>query len=367
MDAGSIARQRRQALGLVTRDLPSVGAVVRHFSALQGQDFLPALWSLSQRTSGSTYDEACAAFDAGELLRTHVLRPTWHLVAPADLHWLLAATGPRVHRLNAPYYRALGVDDDARRVVRETLERVLPGKALTRTQIGAELAAAGLATPVGNRLASLVMYAELEGWVCSGPRAGNQHTYMLMAERAPASPPIDRREALERMARAYFGTRGPATVKDLAGWASLTVAEATEAASSLGDEFYELELEGRRFLAAGSPPPGAPAGTVDLIQGLDEWVMSYSESRGIGSDGPPAAEPPETYFHAILLDGRLVGRWRYDRDSRGRPHAIQVFTYRPLQRSELDALDAEVARFAGFVGRPVSWEMSDERRGMGDG
>jgi hypothetical protein len=321
----------------------------------QGQDFLPALWSLCQRTAaGATYDEVCAAFDAGLLLRTHMLRPTWHLVAPEDILWVLAATAPRVHKLNAPYYRQLGVDDAAIAVVRRTLERVLPGRPMTRTAIGEEFHAAGLAEPKGNRLAYLLMFAELEGWICSGPRSGRQQTYMLSAERAPSAATLPRREAVVELARRYFRTRAPATVKDLAGWASLTIAEAAGARSALGSEFRESTVEGRTFVVGDEPPTMGPAG-VELIQGLDEWVMSYSHSRDLGLGGPWSSRPPESYFHAILSDGRLLGHWRYDRDARGRPHAIQVFTYRPMTGDERDGLDAAVQRFAAFVGGPVSW------------
>jgi hypothetical protein len=60
------------------------------------------------RVPGAT----AAAFDAGHFLRTHVLRPTWHFVAPEDIRWLLALTGPRVHRLNGTIYRQNGVNDE---------------------------------------------------------------------------------------------------------------------------------------------------------------------------------------------------------------------------------------------------------------
>ena len=38
----------------------------------------------------------------------------------------------------------------------------------------------------GQRLPYLLMHAELDALICSGPRRGAQHTYMLLDERAPA-------------------------------------------------------------------------------------------------------------------------------------------------------------------------------------
>ena len=144
MDSSTIARWRMRNLKLWRSDKRTPHEVIATLAASQGQDFLPGLWSIAQRTSPvMSYDDTVAAFDRGDLLRTHVLRPTWHLVAPADLGWLLTATAPRVHKLNAYYYRQLGVDEAAARKVRAVLERILPGRALTREEIGAELGASG--------------------------------------------------------------------------------------------------------------------------------------------------------------------------------------------------------------------------------
>ena len=84
--------------------------VVHRQGAMQSQEFGPAKWSVGQRISGATEPAISRAIDAGEILRTHVLRPTWHFVAPADIRWLLELTGPRVHQGNAGRYRELGLD-----------------------------------------------------------------------------------------------------------------------------------------------------------------------------------------------------------------------------------------------------------------
>lgn len=348
MDASTIARWRMHNLLLWHSDRRTPGEVIDTLAASQGQDFLPGLWSIAQRTSPlTTYDEATTAFDRGDLVRTHVLRPTWHLTAPADLRWLLTATAPRVHKLNAYYYRQLGVDEDAANKVRAVLERILPGRALTREEIGAELGASG------NRLAYLMMWAELEQWVCSGPRAGNQPTYSLVAERAPVDE-RDRDAALHELALRYFSTRSPATVKDLAGWASLTVTEANAARATL-EGFDELDVDGRTYVVRGEPPVAPDSPVVDLVQAYDECIMSYSESKDVlaverqwdGGTRPPA------YMHAILLDGQVVGHWRYDRDTKGRPERVETFTYRPMTGDERQALEGAVERFGAFAGRKV--------------
>ena len=74
-----------------------------------------------------------AAFARGAILRTHVRRPTWHLVTPAAIRWLLALTAARVHARNAILYRRLELDDATLARTRTVLANaLLRGSHLTR-------------------------------------------------------------------------------------------------------------------------------------------------------------------------------------------------------------------------------------------
>jgi hypothetical protein len=347
VDAATIARWRL-ANQLAPRSDPA--AVVGRFAAVQGQDLLPSAWAVAQRCAGSvTASEVEDAYSRGGMLRTHVLRPTWHLCDPVALRWLLTATAPRVHQLNAPYYRSLGVDDAARRTLRDVLERVLPGEALTRTEVARHLAEAGVAA-AGQRLAYLLMYAELEAIVVSGPMRGRQHTYSLFEERVPAADDEDRDAALARLATCYFTTRGPATVRDLAAWASLTIREAEQGRAAAGRALDSLEMEGRTYWrGAGDEPPPARESRTDLVQGLDELVMSYSDSRDLLTGGATIAAP-ETFYNPVLRDGRLAGLWRYER--RGGSFVIQSRLLDDLHA----AVTARAEEFSRFVEAPVTSE-----------
>ena len=227
---------------------------------MQAQDVGPAKWAIGRRTKGATDAQLDRAYAAGTILRTHVLRPTWHFVLPADIRWLLAATAPRVQARNAHRYRQLGLDA-------ETLERsgsllggaLCGGRQFTRKEAAATLTAAGIAVD-GQRLAYILMNAELNGIICSGAPRGSQHTYALLRERAPQARELTRDEALAELTLRYFTSHGPATAKDFASWASLTVADVTLGLQAVGARLQHEVIDGVAFWSAAAPP--APAARI---------------------------------------------------------------------------------------------------------
>ncbi|MEN0070422.1 MAG: winged helix DNA-binding domain-containing protein [Propionicimonas sp.] len=353
MDDATIVRWRMRNQLVRGRRPGSAAGVLERFAASQGQDLLPASWALSQRAGGLTEAAVRAECDAGAVLRTHLLRPTWHFVGASDLRWLLTATAPRVHRLNAPIYRRWGLAGESLGIVARVVESELAGgRHRTRAELGEALGAAGLPL-TGQGLAYAVMWAELEGLVCSGVQRGRQQTYALVDERTPAPDGRTRQEALVELARRYFTAHGPASVRDLAGWASLTLAEARSATADAGEE--SLVSGGRTLWHAAGEPPSTPGG-VDLVQGLDELVMGYFETRDVLLGGLAWGEGvPITYFHAVLSDGRLVGHWTYDRDGRGRPARLFTQATREWSDAETAGVAAAVADFGRFAGSAVEW------------
>lgn len=202
--------------------------MVRWLVGVQSQDYAGASWSVGQRVGGATDDAVAAAFDDGRILRTHVLRPTWHFVAPEDLRWMLALTGPRIAGAMASYNRKMELTRAVFARANRAIERALrDGRHLTRAELKTHLERARIGTSGLNRLAHIVMQAEIDGVVCSGPRVGNQFTYALLEERVPACRAWDRDEALGELAKRYFRSRSPATVHDFAWWSGLTAAPRT--------------------------------------------------------------------------------------------------------------------------------------------
>ena len=223
----AIAEQRLLNQRLTRAGFRRASDVVEWLGAVQAQEFEPAKWALGLRMRDSVVSaETQRAFDDGLILRTHVMRPTWHFVTAADIRWMTELTAPCVHRRMSTYDRQLGLDDKL--FVRGTglIERALGDRNyLTRAELGERLRAAGLALD-GVRLAHLAMHAELEGVICSGPRRGKQSTYALVAERARKAVRLSRDEALATLARRYFPSHGPATIRDFVWWSGLNTADA---------------------------------------------------------------------------------------------------------------------------------------------
>ncbi len=221
-----IARRRLHNQHVTRPGLRTPEAVVAWFGAMQAQEYAAARWAIGLRLPGSVGDaEIERAFDAGRILRTHVMRPTWHFVTTADIRWMLELTAPRVQRTLGSYTRQLGLD--ARTLTRATkvFERVLrDGQHLTRPELGEHLQKAGIEARL-NRLAHIALHAELERVICSGPRRGKQFTYALLDERAPRAIRLTRDEALAELTTRFFRSHGPATIRDFVWWSGLTTAD----------------------------------------------------------------------------------------------------------------------------------------------
>jgi Winged helix DNA-binding domain len=355
MKPEEIVHRRMYGQHLWGTPLKNPQTVVRRLAALQSQEFHFAKWSVAQRAKGVTEAAMDKAFADGTILRTHLLRPTWHFVLPEDIRWMLKLTAPRVNAVVAHYYRKLELDEKLFTKVNSTFANVLEGgRHLTRKELGAVLERSGIAVD-SSRLGFMMMRAELDGVVCSGALRGKQHTYALLDERAPKAKELDRDEALAELTRRYFTARGPATLKDYLRWSSLTAAEGKAAIDMVKSELDRDEVDGRTYWFEPSQRPERTSSTrIDLVQGYDECIMSYSESRDVLASTAPGEGPVDQspFIHAVLLNGRLLGHWRHA--SRTKYVIVETFLYRPLNRVEMKALEAAVDRYAEFKGVPIT-------------
>src|SRR5262245_2935263 len=229
-DPAEILRRRLESQHLLGQQVHDPREIVAHLGAVQSQDFAGALWALAQRVKDASLESLQCAFNRGDFLRTHVLRPTWHFVAPEDIRWMLALTGSRIRRSMANRARDLGMDPLLVSRANDVLARALEGgKSLTRSELGVALTEAGVEwRNDGGLLAHLASSAELAAVVCSGPLKGTQHTYALLEERVPRARSVSREEAVAKLVCRYFTSHGSATLNDFAWWSGLTVSDARQ-------------------------------------------------------------------------------------------------------------------------------------------
>jgi Winged helix DNA-binding domain len=346
----SIARQRMPGLGLTRPGAATPEAVVARLTAMQSQEHPYARWSVAQRMRASpTAAVVDEAFDEGRILRTHVLRPTWHYVAATDLRWLMGLSGPRVDAGNARRHAELELDAPTLNQAMNGIARAVEAAPRTRRQLAEILAGHGIST-AGQRLAYLLMHAELCRVVASGPMVGQQHTYAAFDQRVPTTDGPVGEEALATLAWRYFATRGPATLKDFVWWSGLPTANARRALEAVQPRLQTRKIEDREYWFAEEPKP-APRPRIDLVQCYDEAIISYSQTRDVLQT--PALSFPvprhlDGFIHVVLLDGKLLGHWR--RRHTGHQTSVETRIGRSLEPKEQIALEREIKRYVTFSG-----------------
>jgi hypothetical protein len=259
-----------------------------------------------------------------------------------------------VHRVMSSYNRKLGLD--ARTLTRGAaiIERALRDRQyLTRGELRERLQDGGVPLHTQS-LAHLVMYAELEGVICSGPRRGRQFTYALVAERAPAAVRLPREEALAKLARRYFRSHGPATIRDFAWWSGLTTADAKRGLEM--NRARRQEVNGRTYWTVGHDAGLATRnGTAHLLPVYDEYLVAYRDREivphgqvmmGFGSARTVA------FQHPLLMKAQVAGTWRPVRNTL--VPSIEVAPLRRLTRPERHALADAAARYGRFLGVSMS-------------
>jgi hypothetical protein len=348
----SIADQRLANQRVTINGHRDPAKLVSWLGAVQAQEFGPAKWGLGLRQpAGITDAKIQRAFDAGRILRTHVMRPTWHFVTPADICWMIELTGETVHRRMATYDRQLGLDASIFRRAAKVCERVLRDRNfLTRQELGRHFARAGL--PGSSwALGHIALYVEAEGVICSGPRRGKQSTYALIAERAPNAVRLSREEALSELARRYFRSHGPATLRDFVWWSGLSTSDAKRGLEMIRGR--EMKIDGRSYWTLGdSASARQPRRRLaHLLPVYDEYLVAYRDRDAV-PHGPAMvrarARGYVQFQHPIVIAGQVAGTWRAA--PKGDGVDVRLAPLRPFNKSESQAVRSEITRYRSFLG-----------------
>jgi Winged helix DNA-binding domain len=344
-----IARWRLRSQHLVLPYAVSAREAVGSLLAVQAENPSQAAWAVASRTQNPDQAELAALLDDGTIVRTHVLRPTWHFVRGEDLGWLLGLTGSRVRRVTGQQLRsAHGLDERSIDHAVAAVTQALADRGhLTRAQLADELRRRGIGGS-GQMLMILLAHAELDGLICSGPIAGGEHTYALMAERVPASRRLARAEALAELALRYFTGHGPATERDLAYWATLTLTDVRTGLAQVRDRLGSFQHDGRIFWhAPGDAPTGPQQPAAHLLQILDETYRGYQDSRWVLDAADDVPRTRETAAGMALADAQLIAAMR--RTIAQNHVQFDLRPYRALRPAEVEALDQAARRYGAYL------------------
>jgi hypothetical protein len=350
MNKAQIVQQRLDNQRLSTSDFKRPADVVRWLGAVQAQDFNGAKWALAQRMGDTTNALIEKAYNEGKILRTHVMRPTWHFVAPDDIRWLLQLTASRVNTALGSNYRNFELDEATFKLCNKILTSALKGgKHLTRASLKKLLNESGVAANDPVRLAHILAHAELDGIICSGPMLGKQFTYALLEERVPQTKSLDREQALSKLTRRYFTSHGPATLRDFTWWSGLTAADAKNGIAMVERHLITMVHDDQIFWSApATKTVQSPKARAHLLSAFDEYIVAYKDRKAIMGRNNVSSTVNGLMGPAIIVNGEVVGTWKSAHGNEG--VKIEVKLLRSLKKYERPAIKNAANGYAKFLG-----------------
>jgi len=350
MTPAEIIHRRLVNHGILQSQFKTTEEVVSWLGAVQSQDFYGGKWALGLRLKNATDAQIEKVFNEGSILRTHVLRPTWHFVTPDDIRWMLQLTAKRVIAAMASQYRQLELDKATIKRCNGALRKALKGgKYLMRDEIAVALKKAGIVTD-GQRFIHLMMRAELDEVVCSGPRKGKQFTYALLDERAPNAKSLKHDEALAELSLRYFKSHGPATLKDFAWWSGLTLADAREGVEINKSILLHETIEGKSYWFVETfSLQKESSHTAYLLPNYDEYIIAYADRSNLFEEEHSKKTPRGNviFNNTILIDGKVVGIWQ--RTFKKSKVIIEKKFVVPISKSQCQLVDKAEKRFRKFI------------------
>lgn len=352
-----IALKRLISLQIAAPKFERPEQVVSWMGAMQAQDYEMSKWAVGLRMNAKTTDlDIEKAMDEGRIIRTHVLRPTWHLVAPEDLPWMLELTAPHVKKLSNYMNRQLGLDDAVFSRCRKIIEKALQQhNHMTRDEIMVLLNNAGIAT--GDIRSAHIMHdAELCGLVCSGPRKGKQLTYTLLEKRITSPTKLNREESLAELAKRYFTSHGPATLKDFVWWSDLGINDAKKALAFNDHILTKAVMEEKEYWFQEASVAGKVGEeSVFVLPAFDEFLVGYTDRTDtLALEISKECISVNGIFKAtIVLGGQVVGIWK--RTIKPKQVSVELKLLYPLGSDIVEIIKLGLKPYGEYLGKEVLW------------
>lgn len=317
---------------------------MRSLLAVQAENPSQSAWAVATRTHDPRQADLAGLLASGQVLRTHVLRPTWHYVRADDALWLIELTRDRV--LPTVDQQLVPLGDRLTALTDAVLETLADASDRTRSDLADALAQRGHEL-TGMQLMLLAAHLELHTLICSGVPRDGEHTYALFSDRVARPRRLDREEALAELALRYATSHGPVTDRDLAYWATLTLTDARRGLAGAADRLASIEHDGRTYWHAPGEPPASASPPGHLLQVLDEMYRGYQDSRWVLDADGLLSRGRETAIGMALVDGQMVAGMK--RAVTKRAVTFEIRTLRPLASDEQDAIQDAASRYARYL------------------
>lgn len=327
MDRAAVLATRMATQRLSGPPAATPAQVVSELLCVQAQDAPLAQAMIALRCEEATDATVRTAVASGALVRTHILRPTWHYVAAADLRWLLQLTAAKVISGMTARHRQLELDEPRVGTGLAVFTDALAGRRFAnRAELGQLLSAAAVLDRThplfGQQVGHLLLLAEMRALVCSAPVDALEHRYALVAEVVPPTPEIGREEALTELVARFVAGHGPVALSDLIRWARVTLGEARAAIDRLGGRVASIRVDGEElWYEPASALPETRTAPAWLLSTFDEAFLSYRKVPWPRSARHPAGDNHYRFAEAgagvVIHDLQDVGSWKRTREKSG--------------------------------------------------
>ncbi|WP_455638292.1 winged helix DNA-binding domain-containing protein [Parabacteroides sp.] len=330
--------------------------LVSWMGAVQAQDYRMVKWALGIRLKSATLTTIDEAYQRGDILRTHVMRPTWHLVPAEDIRWMLKLSSQRIIKACDSFARGNGVviPESIFTKANNLFEKVLEGNNhLTKQELETEVVKAGI-LPDSPRIGYLFTRAEQEGIICSGADKDGKATYALLEERAPAAKELHKEEALALLAKRYFTSHSPASLSDFVWWSGLPVREARQAIGAIESELNKDKFASQElFIHQQWDKKFRNKDVLHFMPPFDEYLISYKDRTAVmdKEHHPKAFNNFGIFYPVILYNGRIVGNWKKVEKKGGITFDTSFFVECPDLDKEL--LEKAADRYRTFLGKSI--------------
>lgn len=356
MNAPDVARSRLNSQQLTRTNYKTIEETVRWMGAMQAQDFNMMKWAIGIRLPGTTEQIVENAISDAEIIRTHLMRPTWHVVSSADVYWILELTAPHVKSGMRSRHKQLELTDKVINSCKSSVANWLTdGNHLTRKEIAKKLFESKLVS-ANEQVTHVMVICELDQLVCSGRQKEKNPTYALLEERVQKPHPVTRDEALFKLADRYFRSHGPATLHDFIWWSGLPVRDARAALESVKPGLSLLKSKDQEFWFSDVETDSGRQESAHLLPAYDEFIISYKDrTASLSSNDHQKAISANGFFYPVVLaNGRVAGIWK-------RTHVkneiiVEISYFEGVRPPEKSVLEIATARYLSFLNPKIEFK-----------